>query len=201
MAIFGDSEAENERFMREIGLRQMKPGDIIPVREPNPEGTPIMVPGLPPLRLYPSTLKREPIPMNPTLKWPPFTQEMLNDLIDKTIKETAELMKLKGAEYAHGSDRLDNFRRNAANIGVQPETVWMIYATKHWDSITTYVRDLQSGVERNYSEPIVGRFHDMINYCLLGIAMEYARRLYRQDELKFPEPPASWSQAPAKSAT
>ena len=117
--------------------------------------------------------------------WQPYTQQQLDALIDETIKATMHLMKSKGAEYAHGSDRLDNFRRNAADLDVPPELVWMVYARKHWDSITTYVRDIKDGKQRDYSESIEGRFDDMINYCLLGKAMVQARKQAVQGSLNF----------------
>lgn len=134
--------------------------------------------------------------MNKQINWPPYTQEQLDKLIEETILQTAGLMKSKGAEYAHGSDRLDNFRRNAVSLAVEPETVWAVYAAKHWDAITTYVKDVQAGRERMYSESIKGRFHDLINYALLGIAMVEARESFRQGSLTFgadtPAPAIKW---------
>lgn len=118
-----------------------------------------------------------------TIQWPPYTQEQLDKLIKDTVNNTMQLMKSKGAEYAHGNDRLDNFRRLAAIIGIPPEIVWMVYANKHWDSITTWVKDVTEGRQRKYSEDMSGRFDDMINYCVLGKAMLQAREEYMQASL------------------
>lgn len=122
--------------------------------------------------------------MDKPISWPPYTQEQLDRLITETMNKTAFLMKSKGAEYAHGADRLDNFRRNATALSVEPETVWAVYAAKHWDAITTYVTDVEKNNFRQYSESISGRMHDMINYLLLGLAMVEAREQYMQGPLE-----------------
>lgn len=100
-----------------------------------------------------------------------FNHEQWNELIEETIKQIGELSRIKGGEYAAEGDRLDNFRRNGADCGVPMEVCWRIYAGKHWDSITTYVRDIQAGRDRVRSEPIQGRADDLIVYLLLFKAM------------------------------
>lgn len=105
-----------------------------------------------------------------------------NDLLPRIMQEMSKLAEMKGGEYAHGDDRLDNFRRNGNDVGVPMETVWRIYAGKHWDSITTYIHDLQTGKDRIYSESIQGRAMDMIVYLTLFIAMVEERE---QNNRKF----------------
>ena len=91
-----------------------------------------------------------------------------NKLVDSTVETCKEIMSSKGGEYAHGDDRLDNFKRNAEQLGLTSLDVWSIYFRKHLDAITMYTQDVRSGNERVRSEPILGRFDDAINYLILG---------------------------------
>jgi hypothetical protein len=102
---------------------------------------------------------------------PSFSTESWNILLDQTVEKIKSLSVSKGAEYAHGDDRLDNFRRNGADLGLPMETIWRAYTGKHWDSITTYVKDLTAGRTRQRSEPMSGRADDMIVYLILFKAM------------------------------
>lgn len=96
-----------------------------------------------------------------------YEQELLPEIFERI----SQLAATKGKEYAHGDDRLDNFRRNGADVGVPMEVVWRIYAGKHWDAITTYIQDHVTGHERIYSEPIRERAIDLMVYLTLFIAM------------------------------
>lgn len=103
------------------------------------------------------------------------------DLLPQIFQTIQELAKVKGGEYAHGDDRLDNFRRNAKNNGVEMETCWSIYAGKHWDAIQTYVRDLQLDYKRERSESIKGRALDLMVYLTLFIAMVEERETLKDE--------------------
>lgn len=94
-------------------------------------------------------------------------------ILDETSKSIAKLCKTKGDEYkASDDDQLANFRRRAARFkDMPPELVWAIYAGKHWDAIETYIDDLQTGFQRQRSEPIEGRIDDLIVYLILLKAM------------------------------
>jgi len=81
------------------------------------------------------------------------------------------LLLVKGGEYAGSEDRLANFKRGASLTGVKPLTVLFIYLAKHYDAVSTYVRDMQTGCTRPRSESIEGRLDDLINYCLLAKAI------------------------------
>lgn len=100
-------------------------------------------------------------------------------LLADTIDQIVSLSKLKGGEYCHGDDRLDNFRRNAAALGLPMEVIWSVYYAKHHDAVMTFCRDLQSGKQRTRLEPISGRVDDMIVYLILFKAM-----LVERGELK-----------------
>jgi hypothetical protein len=98
-----------------------------------------------------------------------------NKLRDGTYVQLVQLRDVKGGEYALDDDVLANFKRNAAALGLEPETVWAVYAGKHWDAIQTFVRDTQTGKERVRSEPIIGRVYDLMVYLQLMVAMLEAR--------------------------
>jgi hypothetical protein len=100
-----------------------------------------------------------------------FSHKEWDELVDKTIKQIHYLSSTKGGEYAGDDDRLANFRRNASEIGVSMEVVWRIYIGKHWDSISQYIKDIQTGKDRDRSEPLEGRFDDLIVYAILGKAI------------------------------
>ena len=100
-----------------------------------------------------------------------FSHAAWDKLLEDTVLKIKSLAVSKGAEYAHGDDRLDNFRRNGADVGLPMEVIWRVYAGKHWDSITTYIKDLSTRTERHRSEPISGRVDDLLVYLVLLKAM------------------------------
>lgn len=106
-----------------------------------------------------------------TVSPPVFTNTQWDDLCREIFVQVAEMSKTKGAEYSGDSDRLRNFRQCASDFGVPKELIWGVYAKKHWDAITTYVKDKATGRERVRSEPISGRILDLIVYLLLLQAM------------------------------
>jgi hypothetical protein len=96
-----------------------------------------------------------------------YTHERYAQLIDDTIADITKLSALKGGEYAGDQDRLANFRRNALALGMPMESVWAVYAAKHWDAVMQYVMDLNTGKTRERMEPIEGRVNDLIVYLIL----------------------------------
>lgn len=88
-----------------------------------------------------------------------------------TFQNVVELGVKKGGEYAGDADRLANFRRNGNNLGLPMETVWAVYAGKHWDAIMQFIKDDRNGVQRERMESIAGRVDDLITYALLFKAM------------------------------
>jgi hypothetical protein len=104
-----------------------------------------------------------------------FHHEKFNRLIEDTTAIIRSLSSLKGGEYSGDSDRLANFRRNATDLELPMETVWRIYAAKHWDAIGQYIKDIQSGKTRIRLEGIDGRVDDLIVYLLLFKAMYIER--------------------------
>ena len=100
-----------------------------------------------------------------------YSHERYAKLLEETVDMVQKLSKLKGGEYAGDTDRLANFRRNAENLGVNAETVWAVYAGKHWDAVSQYVKDLQAGKTRERMESIAGRADDLIVYMILFKAL------------------------------
>lgn len=97
---------------------------------------------------------------------------MDNSTISKIMKDTftncIQLRNLKGGEYSGDKDGLENFKRNATAIGLETETIWRVYAGKHWDAITQKCKDIQNGKhDRQVMEGIEGRIDDMITYLVL----------------------------------
>ncbi len=100
-----------------------------------------------------------------------MNQKDFEELCQQIQRDTTDILILKGREYAGSADRLANFKRNAELSGVDPLTVLHVYMAKHWDSFSTYVRDMQAKQPRELSEPIEGRLHDLINYAVLAVAL------------------------------
>lgn len=100
-----------------------------------------------------------------------YSHERYRKLLEETIENIKRLGELKGGEYAGDVDRLANFRRNAVECEVEMETIWRVYCGKHWDAISQYIRDKQTGRERVRLEPLSGRCDDIIVYMILFKAM------------------------------
>jgi hypothetical protein len=100
---------------------------------------------------------------------------MTNAEVEELIKDTFDcilhLREVKAAEYSEDSDVLSNFRRNGEDMGVPMEVIWRVYAGKHWDALSQYVRDIGNGTRRVLSEPIESRIDDLILYLCLFKAM------------------------------
>ena len=88
-------------------------------------------------------------------------QEEFENVVSETLEEIRRLLVIKGGEYAGSTDRLANFKRGAQLTGATPLQVAFIYASKHYDSIATFVRDTASGTERVRSESIEFLFADI----------------------------------------
>ncbi len=94
------------------------------------------------------------------------------DLVVKsTMLSIDALLTVKGGEYASSDDRLANFKRGAALTGCTPLQVLFIYLSKHYDAVASFVKTSAAGSVRASSEPIGGRFDDLINYCILAKAL------------------------------
>jgi len=100
-----------------------------------------------------------------------FAHDRYDALVAETVAKLTELGRLKGGEYAGDDDRLANFRRNGAKLGLPMEAIWHTYTAKHWDAVEQYIKDLIAGKTRRRMEPLSGRLDDIIVYCILFKAM------------------------------
>ena len=100
-----------------------------------------------------------------------FSHARYERLVKATFDEVTKLSKLKGGEYSGDDDRLLNFRRNGLALGLRKETVWGVYAAKHWDALMQYIKDQQYGKDRQRMESLGGRCDDLIVYLILFKAM------------------------------
>lgn len=89
-----------------------------------------------------------------------------NEMRDEVIETIFELNTKKGADYAGDEDALGNFKDAARMLGISPEQVWAVYAHKHISAIMSFCQKGQ--VE---SEPIEGRIHDVMVYCVLLLGL------------------------------
>lgn len=95
-----------------------------------------------------------------------MTHKEFEKVFDENLAIIRDIALTKGADYSSGSDRLSNFKENAFQLGLSPVQVWGVYASKHWNAISAYVRKGQ--VE---SEPIESRIHDEILYLFLLLGL------------------------------
>lgn len=110
-----------------------------------------------------------------------MNQTEFQQLCERTYDETFNLLKSKGAEYAGTSDRLANFKRGAMLTGTTPLQCCFIYMSKHYDSLSTYIKKDAAGFDQHLSEPIEGRLNDLINYCLLMKGIIYENEVTRKE--------------------
>lgn len=100
-----------------------------------------------------------------------MNQQEFSALVEQTVRDTSAILIAKGQEYAGSADRLANFKRGSNLTGATALQVAFVYASKHYDSIATFVRNDAAGNKQLLSEPIAGRFDDLINYCILMKAL------------------------------
>lgn len=100
-----------------------------------------------------------------------------NSFRDEHITAIFGLNDSKGADYAGDEDALGNFKSAAEQLGIEPEQVWAVYAHKHWSAIMSFCKKGQTE-----SEPIEGRLHDVIVYCLLLLGLNEDRRIAEAPE-------------------
>jgi len=85
-----------------------------------------------------------------------------NDFILSFDATCASILTDASKEYSSEVDRLDNFKRLGAMVGITPYQVACVFLLKHIDSITRNV---------SIREPMMGRFQDAANYIKLLAAL------------------------------
>lgn len=96
-----------------------------------------------------------------------------NDFIKNEFDKIIKLSETKGVEYANSDiDANNNFKEIADKLGIDKKTVLWIYATKHFQAITSYIKNGET-----LSEPIDGRIHDLILYLFILLSMDSDERI------------------------
>ena len=96
-----------------------------------------------------------------------MTSTEFNQLVVDARGRQDKLLTVKGNDYTrHEEDRLSNFKRSGAALGLSPMQVWAVFINKHIDAVMAYVK-----TGRTESESIQGRLDDIVNYCYLGEAL------------------------------
>jgi len=109
-------------------------------------------------------------------------------IIEEVHRRLISLSATKGVEYTQGDDdRLANFKRAGESLGLPPLAIWMVYSSKHFDSIQSYVKDAIAGKPRLLSEPIEGRAMDLILYLVLFIGLVMEHEDLRHNQFTVPE--------------
>lgn len=91
-------------------------------------------------------------------------------LLARVFDECDRLLDAGQQDYAGGENALGNFVRLSSELGIPPEQVLWVFATKHKDAIAAYIRG-----EASRREPVTGRINDLITYLVLLRAMVEAR--------------------------
>ena len=100
----------------------------------------------------------------------PKSIDALYALLDRMEAEERETLRAKGNDYS-GSNRLANFERIGAELGIKPELVLWIYFKKHTDRLRTFITE--GAVS---SESVIGSIMDCRNYLALLRLMIEARQ-------------------------
>lgn len=109
-----------------------------------------------------------------------MTFEQFDSLQAALHVNIVSMTSTKGHEYANSDDRLANFKEVAAEIGITPEQVLLVYLKKHMRSVDAYCKN-----GKVFSEPIKGRIIDAILYLELLAALIEDRQM--SDMSVFPE--------------
>ena len=94
------------------------------------------------------------------------TKQQVKELMDRIFQDLQKVREEGHNEYAHGDNALDNFERNAKEVGASREQILWVYAMKHKDGISSWIKG-----HRSQREDVRGRIKDLIVYLILLWAM------------------------------
>ena len=95
-----------------------------------------------------------------------MTDNQFQEILEKRLKDTKEILSNKAREYATSEDRLHNFKRAGELLRCTPEDALLGMQAKHIISII----DLVDSLNHNYlplKEYIEEKIGDAINYFIL----------------------------------
>jgi hypothetical protein len=100
-----------------------------------------------------------------------MTNDDFKQITDKLLDDCMLVMHAtKGVDYATTDDRLANFNEQAAQYGLTPAQIWMVYAGKHWDAVVRAIKKNPTHPQKK-GEPLRENFKDLIVYALIGYAI------------------------------
>jgi hypothetical protein len=111
-----------------------------------------------------------------------MTGEQFRQMMREGLEQLIALNETKGRDYAGEDDALRNFKQHAGELGIAPEQVWAVFASKHWDAILTAARHAGDDGYRP-SEPVEGRVRDLVVYLFLYLAM-HREEIGPEDEVE-----------------
>lgn len=89
-----------------------------------------------------------------------------NEELNEFFAECTTILEKKGRDYNPDDVAFSEVREIAADVGIKPEQVLMVFANKHWQAVKAHAKSGQLA-----SEPIRERLKDMANYMALYAVM------------------------------
>ena len=102
--------------------------------------------------------------------FPSMSRHQARLLLTELGENELETWGVANAEYADSKNIFANFNRISDHLGIPPEQVLMVYAHKHMDGITSWVKG-----NKAHREPITGRINDLRIYLSILYLMNYSR--------------------------
>ena len=90
-----------------------------------------------------------------------------NRVVSPMVASVQQIFATKGHDYAGDEDRLANFKRIGARLGISPKMVCLVYMMKHLDATVT---DAQTGSVKG--EPIQEKLKDIVAYAMLYAGLD-----------------------------
>lgn len=111
-----------------------------------------------------------------------MTPEAFNELLERKLTETRSVLASKATEYAHGGDRLSNFKRAAGLLNSTPEAALLGFVTKHITALFDFIQALEDGRCMPLDQ-WAEKTGDIRNYMILLDGLLEERLLVQESEL------------------
>lgn len=95
-----------------------------------------------------------------------MNNKRFHQVVERMISKCQDTLLKKGTDYSSDTDRLSNFKEAAKRKGITPYQVLGVYMDKHVTAVDNFIS--RGKLE---SEPIEDRLMDIINYCMLLVAL------------------------------
>jgi len=95
------------------------------------------------------------------LSHPPTDLEVLMQRARVDTNLRLDLMKKKNQDYASANDVLENFRRNADDLGISIPTAILAMASKHWRALCKWSQNKE--LETTNFDEIAGDIHNFLD--------------------------------------